>query len=472
MTKLNVLLAIAAVLTLLAGCGGTAPQRIDLSLNGQTYSIDLSQDSAVDLLTLSTEFDAEVVVFNYQQFDQLSVGGLSLVEGRVSIPVDVIAKDSFLALKWTAGRADGTILLRTLHAAVPEFNVAGRATSPGDFYLSYVFLRLIQKFDNAGNLIFYRFEPRTVRGGDDSSGWWDFKKHIVDGQTCYSYHAPDTAFTDRSFLGYNPGKRVLLDDRYRPIGEIHLLADSTGLVKEGDPVDGHDFYLFDLEHYIVSAYIERDGVYAAYLQEVEDGKVVFDWWSTDHPELAEWGDPALADLAVKDYVHFNSIDILPDGNWLCSLRHVSSLIKIDRAGGTGDILWRISGVDQPTAYAFHGQHCARWDSEDRTISLFNNGNGPGVTGLIVLFVDPATGDVTGGGNLLNSDYPPYFSQACGSLTFSNGHFIAGWGIPGNPDLNDRVLIEFDIDGNEQFSIRNRPDSPYKGVLPTYRCVKE
>ena len=467
LTLATVLLGVA----LLAGCTGASPRQIDLTLNGVSYVIDAVDSSTVDLLSLSTEFKAEVEVSNHRQFDRLSVGGVQLVEGRANVPVDVIGKDAYLTLEWARGRQGGTILLRTLHAGVPDVIASGRATSPGDFYLSYVYLRLIQKFDNAGNLVYYRFEPHQTEGNDDSSGWWDFKKHTVDGQTYYSYHAPDPAFADRIFLGYNPGKRVLLDDRYRPVREIHLLADSTGLVQEGDPIDGHDFYLFDLDHYIVSAYIERDGVYAIYLQEVEDGKVVFDWWSTDHPELAEWGDPALAELAVKDYVHFNSIDILPDGNWLLSLRHVSSVLKIDRTGGTGDILWRISGLELPAGLAFRGQHCVRWH-DDGTMTLFNNGNGQGVTSLLRLAVDPMTGAVSGGGNLLKKGYPAYFSQACGALTFSDGHFIAGWGMADGTTTKDRLLTEFDADGNEQFSLRRRSDMPYILMGSSYRCVKE
>ena len=470
MMKKPTLLILFAAAALLASCFRT-PERIELTVNGETYSIDLADQTAVDLLTLSTEFDAEVAVANYSQFDRLSVGGVPLQQGEATVPMDFLGKDAFLALEWGSHHASGRILLRTLPVDVPDAIVTGRADSPGDFYLSYVFLRLIQKYDNAGNLIYFRFEPRTVRGGDDSSGWWDFKKHTVDDRTYYSYHAPDTAFADRSFLGYNPGKRVLLDDRYRPLGEIHLLADATGRIHDGDPIDGHDFYLFDLEHYIVSAYIEQDGVYALYLQEVQDGKVVFDWWSTDHPELAEWLDPALAELAEKDYVHFNSIDILPDGNWLCSLRHVSSLVKIDRVGGTGDILWRIAGAEQPAAYAFCGQHCARWHG-DGTISLFDNGNGNGVTRLLWLVVDPETGTVSDGGNLLAETYPAYFSQACGSLTFSGDHFIAGWGIPGPSGAVDRVVTEYDAAGNEVFGIRRDMETLRKGFVATYRCVKE
>ena len=413
-----------------------------------------------------------MIVANHRQFDHLAVNGVPLARGRALVPVEKIDKDACLSLDWATGNASGTLLLHTLPAGWPEVIASGQATSPGDFYLSYVYLRLIQKYDNEGHLVFFSCEPRMVTGADDSSGWWDFKKHTVNGKTYYSYHAPDTAFADRKFLGYNPGKRVLLDERYSPVGEIHLKADSTGLIREGDPIDGHDFYLFDLGHYIVSAYIERDGVYAAYLQEVQDGQVVFDWWSTDHPELAQWLDPAFEASAGKDYVHFNSIDILPDGNWLCSLRHVSSLVKIDRAGGTGDILWRIAGTELSDGLAFHGQHCARWHGEDGTISLFNNGNGPNVTGLLRLNVDPATGNVTGGGNLLSDSYPAYFSQACGSLTFSDGHVIAGWGMPDPAGPSDRLLVEFDAAGQEVFSLRHAPDSPYPALTCSYRCVKE
>ena len=265
MAKDKALLIFTAVLAMLAGCRGAAPEQIDLTLNGVSYSIEAVDGITVDLLTLSTEFDAEVAVSNHKQFDRLSVNGVPLRKGKASVPVDVIGKESYLPLEWACGESGGTILLRTLHTGVPDVVATGKATSPGDFYLSFVYLRLIQKFDNDGNLVFYRFEPHKIVDENDSSGWWDFKKHTVNGQTYYSYHAPDPDFADRIFLGYNPGKRVLLDERYRPVGEIHLQADSTGLVQNGDPIDGHDFYLFDLNHYIMSAYIERDGVYALYL---------------------------------------------------------------------------------------------------------------------------------------------------------------------------------------------------------------
>jgi hypothetical protein len=451
--------------SLMTGCIWMMPDEIRFFVNGEPYVLSLAERDTVDLVTLSTEFDAKVAVPNFRQFDQITVDGIPLENGVAEVPVSRIGKDSFLTLHWTCGLQSGTVVLRTLHPKVPPILASGQSTTPGEFYLSFVYLRLIAKYDNDGQLLFYRFEPTMPQGGTDCSGWWDFKKHVVDGTVYYSYHANDPAFADRGFMGYDPGMRILLDENYRKLAEIHLLADTTGIIQNGDPIDGHDFYFFGPGHYIVSAYIPRtledNKVYAAYLQEVQDGQVVFDWWSTDHPELADCGDPAFEESA--DYVHFNSIDLLPDGNWLISLRHISSLLKIDRAGGTGDILWRITG-------AFHGQHYVRWHGDDSSITLFNNGNDAGRTQMLRLLVDPDSGEVSETQTLLDDGY---FAQACGALTFSDGHLIASWGIPGSAAAHDRILTEHDAAGNEVFGLRHAPGYPLDAdmVLASYRCVK-
>ena len=459
---------------MLSGCTGAAPEQIQLSVNGEEYVLPLTERDTVDLVTLSTEFDAEVAVANYRRFDRISVDEVQLKKGAAAVPVDQIGKDKFLALNWTRGTQSGMVLLRTLHPLVPDILASGTATSPGDFYLSYVYRRLIQKTDNAGNILFYRVNPEMVDlidGQPQSNGWWDFKKHVADGVTYYSYHAPDPAQADKAFAGYNPGKRVLMDERYRPVQEFQLLGSRDGFVKEGDPIDGHDFWFFSPEHYIMSAYILRDGVYAAYLQEVENGKVVFDWWSTEHPEMALWLDPAFRETAGADYVHFNAIDILPDGNWLCSFRHVSSLVKIDRADETGDILWRIDGTSLPRTYDFHGQHYARWHQDDggSFITLFNNGNGQGATSMVRLDVDLANGAVSGGTRLIADGH---FSEACGALTFSGKNAIVGWGIPEGSQAGPfRLLTEYDATGHAVFFLHLNTEDRATGPLASYRCIK-
>jgi hypothetical protein len=52
-------------------------------------------------------------------------------------------------------------------------------------------MRLIEKVDNNGQLLYCRFEPLQAIGRN-STGWWDFKKHHADdGKTYYSYQEPD-----------------------------------------------------------------------------------------------------------------------------------------------------------------------------------------------------------------------------------------------------------------------------------------
>ena len=174
------------------------PERMELSVNGSSYSIALSDSAVVDLLTLSTEFDAVVEVANHKGFDRIAVNDEPLRHGQAAVAVERIAKDAFLTLTWRRKGEGGTLLLRTLHPQVPAVVAEGKATSPGEFYLSYVYLHLVQKYDNDGNLLFYRMEPLSMpedKSQLKSNGWWDFKKHVVGGVTYYSYHAHDPEFT-------------------------------------------------------------------------------------------------------------------------------------------------------------------------------------------------------------------------------------------------------------------------------------
>ena len=475
-------LIMAALTVLLPACQKEKSETPDtsdimqLSVNGEEYTLPLTADTVVDLTTLCTEFDAEITIKNASQFQELSIDGQSLAGGSCHHHVDTIAAGRQIVLRYRSGEKEGVLRLNTLHSGIPRMETSGHATADGDFYLSFVYQRLIMKYDNEGHILYYRYEPHQTQNAVDVTGWWDFKKHNVGGTTYYSYHAPDPTFSHLIINGYNPGKRVIMNDRYRVVKTVQLEA-SGPYVHQGDPIDGHDFVLFDLDHYIMASYIDRQigdsTVAAAYLQEVQNGQVVFDWWSVDHPEMVGMFDPTFSTSAGKDYVHFNSIQILPDGNWLCSFRHISSLLKIARADGSGDILWCIDGPAQPSGYNFYGQHYAHLDGN--TLTLFDNGNGhtPQVSRALRLTIDPATGIVIEGGNTISGDY---FSQACGAVTPVGTHIVVGWGMAGTDggiDKTDRVVTEHDASGNEIFGIRNTGEAIAQNILRcSYRCVKQ
>lgn len=50
-----------------------------------------------------------------------------------------------------------------------------------------------------------------------------------------------------------------------------------------------------------------------------------------------------------DFAHENAIDVLPDGDWLISLKHLDTILRIDTAG---NVRWSLSGM--PTAAVFVG----------------------------------------------------------------------------------------------------------------------
>ena len=158
------------------------------TVNGLPYSVDPAVVDTVDLMSLSTEFSARISVSHPDRYSALSVDGVQLVDGSGSVSVDSISKHHFLKLGWSRGSDSGILYLRTLNSRIPDIVAKGHATSPGDFYLSFVYLPYIEKVDNAGRLLYYRCDP--VSEGVDystiSPGWWDFKKHLLDGTTYYS----------------------------------------------------------------------------------------------------------------------------------------------------------------------------------------------------------------------------------------------------------------------------------------------
>ncbi len=445
-----------------------------LTVNGEQYHIALPAKEGINLKTLSTEAAADISISNAADFQQLSVGGTDARSGKCTLAIGEIAKDKQISITYTTGDQSGTVQLNTLHAGIPVIEATGKGVIPGDFYLSFIYQRLVMKYNNDGHILYYRYDPTEKAGNFNEQGFWDFKKHTLDGRTYYSYHAPDYAYSSRAFTGYNPGMRILLDEHYTPIDTIHALASLDGYLPDGEPIDGHDFYFFSPTHYILSAYIDRQvgerKLAVAYLQEVEDGEVVFDWWSSDHPEMEDWESPTFD--TSYDYVHFNAIQVLPDGNWLCSFRHLSSIVKIDRAGETGDILWRISGEALPEEQNFCGQHYATLNA-DGTLTLFDNGNGhtPQHTRLLRLKINPETGEVLGGGDML-TPHGDYFTHACGALQLFGDRFTVGWGWGVEFGSNDRLVTEHNASGQEIFSLRF-PRLRYRqnSVHSTYRCVK-
>lgn len=393
----------------------------------------------------------------------LCLGGSSI--GTAS-PADIAANH--------IGERDFVIADRTF-----DFAVDGATDLSGNFYLSFVTSRDLIMLDGKGNTVWSKHEEQPSENAD--TGLWDFKKHKIGGKIYYSYHDQTGAYDDYGLEGYAPGERVILDENFREIKRITF--EQSEVTSKGAPLDGHDFLMIDIDHYILSGYIKGtvcnipdrtkpSSVVYSYLQEVQNGKVIWDWKSIDYPELYSLtvtdASPTANDFAnqktdVPDYVHFNSMRLNEDGDLICSFRHINSILGLDRTAKEHQILWKLSGAgdefglgdDEKTS----SQHYATIDG--KYITVFDNGNKNGITNIRSYLLDTEHKTAA---PVRTYSFNNKFSFACGSAQHLDGEkYVIGWGAA-QKDTKCMSVYDFST-GEELMSVTLSAPN----VL-TYRCV--
>ena len=363
-------------------------------------------------------------------------------------------------------------------SGLPEFTITGETDLPGNFFVSFVYTKNLIMFDGKGNIVWYLHKdlPDGVYAGT-----WDFKKHIIDGKVYYSYHDQKVGADHYGLPGYAPGERVILDSDFNEVKRITFEQSNT--VDKGHLLDGHDFLLIDLNHYIMSGYIkdivynvpdypEGSSVVYSYLQEVQDGAVVWDWKSIDYPEIysltvedATYNADDFGNLTTDapDYVHFNAMRLNDDGDLVCSFRHLNTIMCLDRGAQTDAILWMLSGKNDMFGLSdsekTSSQHYVTVDGN--TVTAFDNHNITEETRVVTYTLDFNDMEL--------ESFDTYridgkFSSACGSAQRISGDmFMLGWGKCENDNVcmcvydfaEDKELIRMQLAAPENF---------------TYRCV--
>lgn len=377
--------------------------------------------------------------------------------------------------KEKAGAAGGTGAVEGL----PAYTVEGSTDLPGNFFISFVYTKNLIMMDGKGNVVWSKHEDQPDK--DTHTGWWDFKKHVIDGRTYYSYHDQNADCDNYGFAGFAPGDRVIMDENFNEIKRIRFEESDT--VEKGHPLDGHDFLMIDPDHYILSGYIkdtiynhpsypEGSGVVYSYLQEVDHGKVVWDFKSIDYPELYDLvvtdGSDTADDFAnektdVPDIVHFNAMRLDDEGNLICSFRHLSTILCLDRTKQTDQIKWKLSGKgddfglsdDRKTSC----QHYVTVDGEN--VMVFNNGNRDKKTDIRIYSLDT---DNMKADDVKILEIPGKFSSACGAVQhIADDKYMIGWGKSEN---DGKCMSVYDFASNEEL-MSVKLENPMNF---TYRCV--
>ncbi|TDZ16179.1 hypothetical protein Cob_v010871 [Colletotrichum orbiculare MAFF 240422] len=259
--------------------------------------------------------------------------------------------------------------------------------SPGLYFLApfknFVSTPLI--FDNNGDLVWV--------GSDQYAGTEGPGPHVYDFHTC-DFQASAHICMLRGFndQGNARGQGIIVDSHYQPVKHVSSTGSSTSC-------DLHEFTTAEsgttslVTQYRRRLYDlgrrsgERGGmlwVLEGIFQEIdlESGRVLFEWRSLDHVDPTESLVQPTRGTPTEpwDYIHLNSVEKTPDGNYLVSARHTSTILKV--SGRDGGIIWRLGGhkssfeaMDPPFLF----QHHARVLNDDGNItrlSLFDNARRP------------------------------------------------------------------------------------------------
>lgn len=368
-----------------------AEDSLTLLVNNKPVILPLNgTEREFDCQTLNTEFDT---LFTTEDTGhEIFINGEKMENQSHSLLLDSISATDRITVT-----VDGqNYFLRTLPSDFPLLTPLGEGSEDGYYYTT--FGDFVVKFDTKGQVVFYR--KATV------SNTGPFRRTELDGEVIYSY-LQARASREHPYLAgvsYRTTALILLNEQYQKIGEVPYMTETDKLPARY-PLENHDYLILGKNHYILTTYVGKKvnnipesvagsaygaNVVACIFQEIKDGKCIFEWDSTEHPELyaasMEGGDYTNASRLWSDYAHFNAISIDPkDNNFVCSYRNLDSILKIDRK--TGEILWFLGGqlddFNLSEDQQFHRQHNVTF-TEDGSLLLFDNGCRVNIMGYPVL----------------------------------------------------------------------------------------
>lgn len=417
-----------------------------LKINDFEYTIDLlAAENTLSVGTLNSDRYNIAAIGDYEGYD-ITINDVPLLPNtEIELPLEKLSKDEKIdvCIQKQGAESSNHLYINTLPDNYQSPPIYTNNPEPGYYYFNLN--EYVYKMNTEGEIVFWRLAGR----GDISSGGDDFKTVKIGGKQYYTFlfgwDTPESPYLQD--VGYGRMQGLVLDENYQIVDNIQFLNLSNG---EKVPLENHQFTMLGEGHYLLTAYVgeyvdnipdqvqksnTEVRVVASIIQEVLDGQVIFEWNSTDYPELyslsTAGNDFYNAESFWADYAHLNSVVIDKDQNFICSFRNLDTIIKIDR--DTGEILWKLGGLGDEFGLSeeqkFSKQHDARI-TDDGYITIFNNGNTgnsfeEGSTSIIKVKIDEDQKQIL--------DYKKYyvdnqFSSHMGSAQeTARDRFVIGWG---------------------------------------------
>jgi hypothetical protein len=315
------------------------------------------------------------------------VNGTSAISGSATTLTLKPRQDIAVEVRGPPGQSR-TYTVHYVPPDLPAYSIESSQGAGSENVLLTADNRFALLIDRAGAPLYYRSaSPLQI---------FDFQEHQVAGTTYYTLATGDPQAPTGA------GSTFLLDASFHDVAELKLLANKDHAEL---PTDIHDVTVLGDQHYVLMAYYTRTvdlsalnpswsnaaPVFAAVVQEIDHGQVLFEWDSTEHPSMytdSVEGN-AFTGSATSDYVHMNAIEIDPrDDNFIFSFRHTDSILKVHRK--TGQVLWTLGGKSDDFGLTdeqrFSHQHHARVQ-RDGSLSVFDNGNNMHQSRVITLVLD-------------------------------------------------------------------------------------
>lgn len=305
---------------------------------------------------------AEGILHIPYSFSALSPNTVSVGDVTHTVHVDKIKPGDFISIEM-GGK---TIKLDLFPRLFAQYQIKKKkSAAPG--YLLFSLFEGHCRFPSFGvimhtngNLLYYRDNETPKRCVSD------FKKtKLPSGEVVFSLMEQEKPMPP---FNYWYGSLLILDEKFNLINKVKLLPTRKHPTLD---VENHESLILDKNHFILSSYYHTEQmvpgeeypsrVVGVIIQEIKDGNVIFEWDSTDYPQLYSTclNNCNYQDVSYQDYLHFNSLAIDPkDNHFVLSFGSSSSIIKIHRQ--TGAILWTLGGLQDDYALTpkqrFAGQH--------------------------------------------------------------------------------------------------------------------
>ena len=407
--------------------------RLSQAFDPDVKSYDLNALAVGQTVTIHVKAPADAAV---------AVNGSSVAPNQdYGVKITKISQDESIVVEIRL--AHGTqkkYTIRTYNSSIPTLNyTVAKAGAIQNGIYTFALSSYLIRMNTAGEVIYYR--SFSFLSKQKAALNLNFKPvQYTDGTKRFTYTiGVDNLSTSG---GYTNGTCVVMNQDYQELEYINL--EPYGWHQEGY-LDDHDFILLSDTHWICESYMKRDvnnisgnaanyngtgKVLAGVIQEVNNGKVVMEFDTSNYPFLYETSQEKNNFISgtYQDYCHVNSLFIDPqDQNLIVSMRNQYAVYKINRK--TGKIMWVLGGKADEFQLSqnqtFLGQHAA-YLTGSGSLLLFDNHTSKGQSRLMEFYLDENGKSVK---YLRSETVADFYGDYCGNVfQTESGSYLVDWGL--------------------------------------------